>query len=373
MSSVNRERLLKIFTELTAIDSLSFKEGAMAGAVIRILEDLGIPVTEDDSCDRTGSDAGNLFAKFYDESKEGKPAVLFSAHMDTVAPGISKKAVLHEDGKITSDGSTILGADDVAGIAEIIEAVQEIMEEGGEHENIELFFPVAEEAFTVGSSAFDISRSNADKAFFLDREGDVGSVTMSEPTLISFTVNIKGRASHAGFAPEKGINAIVIASKAIASLPVGRVDSDTTLAIGTIEGGVAVNVVPEKAVIKGEIRSRSDEKAFDTLEIVKKAFEKEASEAGGESAFQYEKHLTAYKVPEDSKALSDYKKAIGKLGISLIKEDSFGGSDCNTFKKHCIDSICIANAMWNIHTTDEYTLVDEMVKVTEIIKDIMKG
>ena len=153
MSSANKERLLQTFLELTAIDSLSFKERAMADKVKEYLEEMGLSVSEDDTKGRTGSDTGNLFVRIYDESRKDEPAVLFSAHLDTVAPGLSKKAVVHDDGRITSDGTTILGADDLTAVAEIIEAVRQIREEGGSFRNIELLFTVAEEHFKADRRA----------------------------------------------------------------------------------------------------------------------------------------------------------------------------------------------------------------------------
>ena len=368
---INKDRLIKTFTELTAIDSLSLKERAMADIITIKLKELGLEVTEDNSGDITGSDAGNILARYTVPGKEDEPYVLFAAHMDTVGPGIGKKSIIHEDGRITSDGTTVLGADDAAGIAEILEALWELTEEGQPHHNIEALFTVAEELYTVGASAFDISTIKADRAYFLDRAGDIGSVTMTEPTLICFTINIEGKASHAGFAPEKGVNSIVIASKAIASLNVGRIDENTTLAIGMIEGGVAPNVVPASVKVSGEIRSQVHEEALALLDKVKNTFEIEADKLGGKAVLESKVHLTAYTVPDNSRALSKYEEVLSELGVTCLKEKSFGGSDSNPFRRQGIDSICIANAMWDIHSENEYTDIDSMAKVTEIIKRLM--
>lgn len=367
MSKVNKERLFKTFKELVEIDSLTYGERKMADALKAKLEANGFAVYEDDSASVTGSDAGNIHAVL---SGDGD-AILFMAHMDTVKPGVGKKAVLHPDGSVISDGTTVLGADDAAGIAEILEAVEEIREEGIGHRSIEVLFTVAEEAYCVGASAFDFDRIKADRAYILDRAGDIGSVTVTEPTLISFEIEVKGKASHAGFEPEKGVNAIVIASKAIATLPVGRKDEDTTLAVGVIEGGIATNVVPDTVKIKGEIRSQIHDKALETLDEIREAFYSQAKAYGGQSALEYDIHLKAYRVPDDSPALYGYRNVIEDKGIAFAPEISFGGSDCNILRQKGIDGITIANAMWNIHTTDEYTFVGDMAKVTEIIKELM--
>lgn len=374
MSEVNRERLINTFMDLVSIDSLSFKEREFADHLKHKLETLGISVIEDDAGNRIGGNSGNLFARIEATGDmKDRPSVLFSAHMDTVAPGEGKRAVLHDDGRITSDGSTVLGADDAGGISEILEAAEEIIEEGVSHPAIELFFPVAEEAYCIGSYAFDTSAVTADRAYFLDRSGNLKTVTVSEPTLISYEITVHGKASHAGFDPESGVNAIVVASNAIASLPVGRVDEDTTLAVGLIDGGTATNIVPDHVQVKGEIRSRSTEGAMSALRQVKDAFLTSAKEMNAQVEIDHIKHLEAYEVPSDSKALDTYKRVLADHGYKMDAQRSFGGSDTNAFRSRGIDAICIANEMHDIHTTKEYTTVQGMVTVTQMIKEIMLG
>ena len=371
---INKDRLFRTFSELVSIDSLSFHEREFADRLRRRLTELGFEVTEDDSTGITGSDAGNIYAYMPPDLPAGVSAdsVLLSAHMDTVAPGKGKKAVLHDDGRITSGGDAVLGADDAGGIAEILEAVEEILEEGVPHRGIELFFPVAEEVYCAGSYAFDTKRIKSSRAYFLDRTGDVGSATICEPTLISYVTEIHGRASHAGFDPEKGINAIAVAAQAISELPIGRVDPDTTLAVGVIYGGTATNIVPDQAVVKGEIRSRVHDKAVETLRAVGSAFENAADKAGGTVDIKHTQHLEAYSVPEDSPALNAYIDTLKKLDIPYKPEVSFGGSDANAFRARGLDAVCIANAMWDIHTVSEYSDINEMAKVCDILKEMVR-
>ena len=372
MNEINRNRLTETFTSLVEIDSLSCGEREFADALIKKLNRLGIKVTEDEAGSLINGNAGNLFAVLESNgSGAAGDTILFSAHMDTVAPGNGKKAQIHEDGRITSDGTTVLGADDAGGIAEILEALEEIIEEGLPHPDIELFFPVAEESYCIGSNAFDLSQVKAKKAYFLDRSGAVGSVTMSEPALYKFSIEVEGKASHAGFDPEKGVNAIVIASHAISALPVGRVDEDTTLAIGIINGGVATNVVPDRVIVEGEIRSRSDLRADETLTLIERTFNEAALDLGGKVKINHKKHLSAYEVEDSSEALLSYRSVLEDMGIAFLPEHSFGGSDTNAFRAQGIDALCIANAMYEIHTVSEYTTVEEMAAVTGIVKRLM--
>lgn len=372
-SDIHKERLIRNFKELVRIDSVSFKERKMANRIRRELQDLGISVLEDDSAQRTGSDSGNLFAVIPAEGvrPEKTQTLLFMAHMDTVEPGIGKEAVIHEDGKITSRGTTVLGADDLSAVACILEAVREIREESLPHGNIELLFCTAEEAYTTGSSAFDFSLSRADQAFALDCSDVIGSYSTQEPTLLSFTITVHGRAAHAGFEPEKGISAVLAASRAISSLPLGRADDHSTLNIGLIEGGTQTNIVPDKVIVRGEIRSSVHEDALSLYERTAAAFRQEAEALGADCDCAYTVHLTAYHVAEDDPALLHYQKTLDRLSIPRGSKKNFGGSDCNVVRRKGIDGICIANPMHDAHTTKEWTTVLEMVQCTAIVKALM--
>ena len=365
------ERIVEEFTKLVEIDSLSFKERRMADHIKATLTDLGLDPVEDDAGKRTGGEAGNIYAAFFNEGGSEEEAVLFCAHMDTVKPGEGKKAVICEDGRITGSGDTVLGADDLTGVAAIIEAVRQIKEEGLPHREVELLFTTAEEAYTAGAGEADISGIRAKTAYVLDTSGDIGLYSSTEPSLMEFEAEIRGRAAHAGFEPEQGVNAVVIFANAVSRLKTGRIDENTTLNIGEVQGGRASNIVPDRLKLKGEIRSLVHEEAIKQFEILSGVFAEEAKRLGGEAVFKQKFRLYAYEVPKDSKALKDYREVLGKLGIKVKEKRSFGGSDNNVFRRKGIDGICIANAMHDIHSTGEYTYIEELKQVLEITKALM--
>ena len=243
---VNTERLVEEFKELVAIDSVSFHERRMADTLKSKLLKLGFEVYEDGAAGVYGSEAGNVYG-FLPGTLEGPP-LLLSAHMDTVEPGWGKRAVIHPDGRITSKGDTVLGSDDAAGIASILEAVRAVSESGQPHRGIEVLFPMAEEAYGKGSTVAEYERLRAKEAYTLDLSGPVGQASLQEPTFVSFSIEFVGKASHAGFAPEEGINAIAAAAAAITRIRQGRVGEETTVNIGKIEGGKATNIVPAEAM-----------------------------------------------------------------------------------------------------------------------------
>ena len=241
--SVQKERLLKEFEKLISFDSESYGEREIADYLIQKLQTLGLEVIEDNAnfilekkgiLQETSKSAGNIYGIL--KGKRSELGVLFSAHMDTVKPGKGKKAIFHENGKITSNGTTVLGADDVGGLAAILEALTVIKEEKLEHVDIEVLFPIAEEYCAQGSKVFDYTKIQAKQAYVLDLCGDIGTAALAAPTILSFQIQIYGKSAHAGFCPQDGIHAIHIASKALQQFSNGWVDEVTSINFGTIVG-----------------------------------------------------------------------------------------------------------------------------------------
>lgn len=370
------DRITDSFVKLAEIDGISYGERKVADHLKKIWKELGVTLEEDNAGEKIGGDTGNLFAAIpgRGELKDADP-ILFCAHMDTVSPGTGKKIIVHEDGKITSDNTTVLGADDRAALAVIYEGYRQISEEGIDHAPIELLFAPAEETYTVGASAFDYSVVKAKKAFVPDCSGEFGVYSSQEPTLIYFEITVNGRSAHAGFEPEKGINAIAAAALSISRIKQGWVDDHTSLNFGTIEGGTVSNAVSAKVVVKGEIRSTIHEDALSAFENVKKVFEQESTAIGAVAEFFSDIRLKAYKANESEtgSALELYNKALAAIGERSFPKKSFGGSDNNVLVRNGIDGLCIFNAMHEIHTVNEYTTVEELVKTTQLIKNIMTG
>lgn len=365
---VNEKRLLEEFQTLASFDSESFHEKVISEYLIHKLKALELEVTVDDTGHKLYDNAnatGNIYG--YLKGNPDEEALLFSAHMDTVAPGKGKQVVLHEDGKVTSDGNTILGADDITGIAAILEMLTVIKEKKLSHPDIEVVFFIAEEPYCRGSSAFDFSKVKAKKAYVLDLSGAVGTIANQAPSIVQFRAHVKGKSAHAGFEPEKGISAISVAALAISKLTLGRIDERTTANIGTISGGKGKNIVPEETVVEGEIRSLNHEKAQEVVENIRIEFQKAADILGASIEFDVQEMIKAYQVDQTASVITRYEKALTALGYgkpTIIT--TFGGSDNNLFHQNGIEGIVISNAMNAVHTTEEYFYIDEFVKSAEI-------
>ncbi|MBC8499134.1 MAG: M20/M25/M40 family metallo-hydrolase, partial [Candidatus Atribacteria bacterium] len=140
---VNKKRLVESFMELVKIDSISREERNLADFLIEKLENFGLEVTVDQAGEKAKSNSGNIIARFKGNIKEATP-IMFSAHMDTVVPGKNIKPV-YEGDKILSSGKTILGADDKAAIAALLEALRIIKEDNIPCGDIEIVFSICEE------------------------------------------------------------------------------------------------------------------------------------------------------------------------------------------------------------------------------------
>lgn len=358
--NVNENRIIKEFTDLVSIDSESFGERGIADEITAKLRELGFSVTEDNAGDFYGGNAGNIYGLL--KGSADKQPILLSAHMDTVSPGCGKKAILRDDGTVTSSGATVLGADDIAGVVEILEGVRAVIESGEEHGDIEVLFPIGEEVYLKGTNRFDFGRIRSKLAYVFDMSGDVGAAAFRAPSLISFTLTVRGKAAHAGFAPENGINALAAASAAISRLDQGRIDEDTTFNVGTISGGTARNIVAEVCTVTGEVRSYSHERAEAQIELLKSEFERSAQIFGAEVFIDTTTEITAYRIAEDSDVIAKFKKACRDIGIEPRLTSTFGGSDNHNFVKNGISGAVISCGMYNVHSVREYTKVEELIK-----------
>lgn len=366
---MNEERLVKEFCKLVEIDSPSFDERKMADQLKDYLIELGFTVYEDNVGLHYKGGCGNIYG-FLKGDLKGEP-LLFSAHMDTVEPSKNKKAMVHPNGRITSAGNTVLGADDISGIVAILEAVRTIKEEGLPHRSIEVLFTIAEEVYIRGSEVFDYSMIRSKRAYVLDLSGAVGEAAITAPTLISFTAEVQGKSAHAGFAPENGIHAIAIAAEAIVKVKQGRVDSKTTVNIGKIEGGLATNIVPETCTIVGEVRSFDHNKALREVDRINEIFQTVTGQHKASCQFTSSFGCIAYNIDMMHPVVKNYEAACNRLGIRTKYVKTFGGSDNNNFVRHGINGIVIACGMNKVHSTEEYTLVSELMKCSNIVFELM--
>ncbi len=365
---INPTRLLERFQEFVAVDNASKNEAALCAKIRETLAALGIASSEDDSAAKIGGTSGNLYA--YVEGSRPLAPLLFSAHMDSVAPACGKKAVFHPDGTITSDATTVLGADDLSGVCVILEALTSIRESGAAHRPIELLFDAAEETYCAGIQQFDFSRLRSKEAYIFDLTGPVGSAAYQAPSILSFCAEFHGRAAHAAFSPESGIHAIKAAANAVSSIECGHV-ADTTVNIGTIRGGSADNVVPEHCIATGEVRSFEAASARQQLSHIQERFAAAAADAGAQMNFRDDTLCLAYKVGTEEPVANRFRAACKQVGLSGHLVSTYVGSDNNHFFHHGLRGLVVASGMNNCHSCGEYTSTAELLRAAELAQALM--
>lgn len=368
---ISQDRLINEFMELVRIDSETRNERPIADVLKEKFSALGLTATEDDSQERTGHGAGNLFVTWPAIDGVSAPKLLFTCHMDTVVPGQNIKPSLGEDGWITSDGSTILGADDKAGLAALFEAIRVIQEQKLPHGQIQFVITAGEESGLMGARAMDPANLDADLGFALDSNGEVGAIAIAAPTQARVTMQIFGKSAHAGVNPEDGISAIQVAGKAISAMKLGRIDNETTANIGKFAGGGPTNVVCDHVQLDAEARSIVQEKVERQIESMREALETTAREYGAQSEFRSEIIYPAFSFNEHDPVVQLADRAITSLGLTTRLFASGGGSDANVFNGLKVPTVNLAVGYEDIHTTKERIKAEDIVKVASLVVAIV--
>jgi len=370
---VQEKRLVQQFFELVQVDSESGNEGEISGVLKNRLQELGLTVTEDNAKQITGHGANNLFAilEATDDAKD-QPTILFTCHMDTVTPGNGIKPQIGEDGYIRSDGTTILGSDDKAGIAALLEAIQIIKESNASHARVQVVITVGEESGLLGARAIDPAMLDATYGYALDSNGDIGDIAVAAPTQAHVVIEIFGKSAHAGVSPEKGISAIQVAAKSISAMKLGRIDEETTANIGKFEGGGPTNIVCDYVKLTAEARSIKQEKLDAQVAHMKQAVEETVAKFGATSKFRSKIVYPAYEHTVDSDVVKLASRAITAIGATPRTFHSGGGSDANVFNGLGVPTVNLAVGYEHIHTTQEQIKVENLVKTAQLVVELIK-
>lgn len=362
---MNPSRLIELFLQVIRINALSANEKPLADFIESFLSNLGYKVEYDNSTQFTLSNTGNLICKI----GSGGDFVMI-AHMDTARPTENVKPIIKED-RITSSGDTVLGVDNREGVAILLYTLERIVKDKVPVKDFTVAFTTCEETTLFGSKYLGLN-GNIKKGFVFDSGYRPGSFINSACGAIGFNLKVIGRASHSGISPEKGINSLQVASKAISRLPLGRIDDETTMNIGTLKSGSAVNVIPELTEMIGEVRSFSLQKAENYFNLLVKTFEEEAKNSNAKIEYDYFWDFKPYTIKENSEVYKDIVKAITKVGLIPSPKTSLGGSDANSLNANGIESVNIGIGAQNPHSNDEFVFIDDLIKSAEIALELIK-
>lgn len=365
-----KSRLVETFLELVQIDSETKHEQLIAPVLMDQLTALGFTVEQDDAHTRNGHGAGNIIATL--KGTLDVEPIYFTSHMDTVVPGKGIKPSIREDGYIVSDGTTILGADDKAGLAALLEMAKRLKEQQIAHGDIEFIITAGEESGLAGAKELDASKIKAKYGFAVDSDGKVGGIVTAAPYQAKISAKILGKTAHAGVAPEKGISAITVASKCIAQMKLGRLDEETTANIGRFEGGQATNIVCDEVKILAEARSIDQAKLDAQTKHMKETFEQVAASMGARAEVEVTLMYPGFRVTEKDRVVQVAMAAARAIGRTPQLGISGGGSDANVIAGFGIPTVNLSVGYEDIHTTNEKIPVEELEKLADLLVEIVK-
>jgi len=369
LENSNTQRLVDQFIELTKISSPSLQEATFAAHMKQELTALGFTVETDQADVATQGNTGNIIATL-PGTKAVEP-LMFCCHMDTVAPCENIQPIVN-DNTITSDGTTILGGDDKAGIAAILEAVRQIREQGITHGPLQVVLTIGEEIGMYGAKNLDYSKIRARKAVILDADGPLGNIVVQGPAKDVISVLVYGKAAHAGMYPEQGISAIQVAARAIDRMRLLRIDADTTANLGTIKGGTATNIVADQVEVIAEARSLSNEKLDTQSRHMQACFEDAARSVGCTAKVEIQRSYAAFHLPADTPIVLQCSAAMRALQLEPKIVSTGGGSDCNVFNAYGISAVDIAIGMTNVHTKEESIKISDLKTAACLVLEIIK-
>ncbi|WDV47232.1 M20/M25/M40 family metallo-hydrolase [Clostridiaceae bacterium M8S5] len=365
---INKERVIYKFMEYVKVDSETLNEGEFCNLIVKELTELGLEIYTDKAGEKIGSNGNNIYA-YMKGTKDIEP-LMFSAHMDTVKPGIGIDPVV-EGGIITSKTDTILGGDDKSGIVAVMEALRVIKENNLPCGPVEVIFTISEEGGLRGSKNLEYDKVKSKQAIVLDSSGDVGTIIIKAPAQNLIKFKVIGKPAHAGIAPEKGVSAIMVASEAISSMKLLRIDDETTANIGKFNGGVATNIVCPEAIIIAEVRSLNDEKLKIQTDHMVKCFQDATNKHGATLECEVSNSYYSYDISKDNKLVKMATDVFNRIGIKPKQTSTGGGSDANIFCANDISVINVATGMEKVHTLQEYIKVQSLVDISKFVLEVM--
>ncbi len=369
---INAEALLEEFLELVRLPSRSGQERAVADVLIAKLRAIGLHVYEDDAAQKLGGNTGNLIAKL--SGDETLPAVLFSAHIDRVPNhGHITPVVDRAAGIVKSDGTSILGADDTAGIVAILGALRELAASKRPHGDVEVLFSVSEEVGLLGAQSLARDALRSRLGYLIDCSGPVGKIVTEAPSIFDIRVHVYGRSAHAGIEPEKGLNALKVAAHALVELPDGRLSPSVTANFGVIEGGRATNVVCDHVEILGEARGTDAKALAEYIATVRNVFANIAERFNTRIDVDIQQSCEMFSIDASAPVVVHALNGLAEAGVAGFTCSTGGGSDGNVLNQLGMDCVVLGVGYSRNHTKEETLQYGDMVRCAEALVGIVES
>jgi tripeptide aminopeptidase len=355
---IDTARLLETFLSILKVNSYYPNEDLVVDILRPKLERAGVELSSDPHRNLLGYWPGSGAAA------SAEP-ILLCAHTDTVQPTPVMQPVVR-DGAVHTDGSSVLGADDKAAVAAIVEALEAIAAAGLPHPPAEILLTVGEDIGHVGSKAFDVSLVRSRMAFIPDVDGPVGGIILKGPWTETMKVTFQGRAAHAGTEPENGRNALSMAARAIDGMTLGRIDAETTANVGLLSGGEAANIIAPSAELVVQVRSLDKAKFERHRGELLECCRRGAAAFEGSMAIESMGVADGYGFEPDAPLIRRAESAIRSVGIEPWQSTTCGGSDANELNAKGLPTAVISVGYLDIHTNKESMPLDELERLAEV-------
>lgn len=356
---IKKDRLQKRFVELCTIDAVHTEED-------KVIEYLDSFFAQHDVTGQRDEHRNVL----YKVPGTGEP-IFLNAHTDTVE-STKGLEVVEEGNKLTTNGKTILGGDDRAGIAAILEGVEHILEDDIPHRPMEILFTAGEEVGLLGAQAFDYNKLTAKEGITFDTDGPVSTVITASVGFVHFNGEIKGKAAHAAM-PEQGIHALKAAAEFIHTMPFGKCTEETYINVGSLTSGKVSNAVPDTAHLICEIRSRNQQELEAHVKSVQERLREVHNKYGTSDTFSFDQSVYPFHLDEGHPFLQKVMQGIKAIGLTPKPEKSMGGMDANIFNANGITTIVVGTGYYNMHSKQEYENMDELYDVVRFFEYIIKS
>lgn len=367
--------------------------------LVEELQELGVSDAEMDEW-------GYVFGTLENNTGKDLPTICFCAHMDTApdCSGTNVKPIVHRkydgepivlpddetqiittekhgylkskvgDDLITASGLTLLGADDKAGIAIIMDLVQHLQSNPDiPHPTIRILFTPDEEVGR-GVDHLDMDKLNADFGYTLDG-GVLGSLEDESFSADSVTVTIEGISAHPGYAKGKMVNSLKVASEFLAALPKNEWSPETTQHREGFVHPVAVNGIMEKTTVQFIVRDHDTEKMYEHENRLKAILEEVlASYPDLEYSFEVkEQYRNMKEIIKNVPFVTDYAiDAMKKVGIEPKPTIIRGGTDGSRLSFMGLPCPNIFTGEMAIHSKHEYVSVQDMEKGTKTLVELVQ-
>jgi tripeptide aminopeptidase len=370
MEIKNLNRLTEIFLDLISIDAISGREKPVADYITSFMNKRGINVIEDCAGQKSGGNSGNLIASVPGTGNHS--LIAFMAHMDTIQSTAGVNPVVADD-MIRSGGKTILGADNRAGIAIILYAIESLLGKSVISPPFEAIFTIGEETGLFGSKHLEVNKMKSSTVFILDSSASPGSYILMAPGAYEFEIGLIGKTSHAAVNPQDGVNALKMAGELIHRIQLGQIDGATTFNFGKIVGGEANNLVPSKVNLSGEIRSLNKDSFDHHFHHLEEVLRSIITKHNGSYNISKTEAFPGYQLSEDSATIKKLYHSMKELGVKPLPLKYKGGSDANILNNRGLIAVNLGIGAKKPHSFNEYIKISDMGIMTDLVCHLVKN